>query len=312
MSVRPFDWRDISVLHRYRHQRVFLDSALLLTRGSMAMSGALISYLAPSIGIFTSVYNGCNDWDRLLIGQAMLMPGAQFAHLTFMTPEELLNSPALSVLVDHLAVQAGERGAFRLLAEVDEDAPASEFLHRSGFAIYSRQRIWQLTGQTTKEAQSSAWRAVSDQDLIAIRSLYYNVVPGLVQQVEPFSTQHPQGMVYQQKDDLLAFVELKYGHHGIWAHPFVHPDAEDVSDLFFKLLKSLPNRHSRPVYLCVRSYQSWLESAIEDLGAESGPRQAVMVKHLAVLHKNARVFALPALEGGHPEISAPIARSESK
>jgi hypothetical protein len=66
------------------------------------------------------------------------------------------------------------------------------------------------------------------------------------------------------------------------------------------------------VYVCIRSYQSWLEAAMEDLGAEAGPKQAVMVKHLAVQQKAARQFALPALEGGQAEISAPIVRSEIK
>ena len=51
---------------------------------------------------------------------------------------------------------------------------------------------------------------------------------------------------------------------------------------------------------------------MEDLGAEAGPKQAVMVKHLALQQKAARQYALPALEGGQAEISAPIARSEIK
>ena len=38
---------------------------------------------------------------------------------------------------------------------------------------------------------------------------------------------------------------------------------------------------NRPVYVCVRSYQAWLETVLEDLGAEAGTRQAVMVRRLA-------------------------------
>jgi hypothetical protein len=79
-----------------------------------------------------------------------------------------------------------------------------------------------------------------------------------------------------------------------------------------ELLSKVPNRRSRPVYICVRSYQSWLETAIEDLGAEAGPRQAVMVKQLVSQQKALRAFAMPALEGGQPEITAPVARLGSK
>jgi hypothetical protein len=92
----------------------------------------------------------------------------------------------------------------------------------------------------------------------------------------------------------------------------VHPDAQDVAGQFVNLLGTIPNRRSRPVYICVRTYQAWLEAAIEDLGAEAGPRQAVMAKQLVVQHKVRNSFAIPALEGGQPEITAPVARVESK
>jgi hypothetical protein len=39
----------------------------------------------------------------------------------------------------------------------------------------------------------------------------------------------------------------------------------------------------------VRSYQAWLEPVLADLGAKSGKRQAVMVKHLAHLVRDAAV-----------------------
>ena len=312
MTVRPFDWRDLPALLRYRHHSAFLDSALVLTRGPMLFSGALLSYLAPATGIYTSVSNSDSGSRRSLIGQTIHASGSQFAHLTFLTPDEALVSPGLSGLLDNLATAVGARGAFRLLAEVDESTTAFEALRRSSFAIYTRQRVWQLAGSPSHSNGKAVWRVATSRDVIAIRSLYNNLVPGLVQQVEPFSTRHPRGLVYRQGSDLLAFVELKYGHRGIWAQPFVHPDAECVAEHFMSFFHCLPSRRSRPVYLCVRSYQSWLESAIEDLGAEAGPRQAVMVKYLAVPQKAVRAFALPALEGGHPEISAPMVRSESK
>jgi hypothetical protein len=118
-------------------------------------------------------------------------------------------------------------------------------------------------------------------------------------------------MVYRSGDDLMAYVELRYGHRGIWAQPFVHPDLEDIAGRLGSLLSELPNRLSRPVYFCVRSYQSWLESTMEDLGAQPSPRQAMMVKHLAIPQKALRPLTLPAIDGGRPEISAPIRNAQS-
>lgn len=316
MSVRPFDWRDLPGLHRCRNHSIFLDSALVLTRGPMLVPGALLSYLAPAMGIFTGVSNGADKGEQAVIGQVMHSLGSPTSRLTFLTPAEALGSASLPVLLDYFIQLSGERGAFRLLADVDERSLVFEALRRESFAIYTRQRIWQLTGQPPEpdaavKDSDHCWRPATKQDTLGIRSLYSNLVPGLVQQVEPFSPARARGMVYCSGSDLLAYVELKYGPRGIWAQPFVHPDAEDVIDWFADLFQNLPYRRSRPVYVCVRSYQSWLEAAVEELGAEAGPRQAVMVKHLAIPQKAVRVFSLPVLEGGHAEISAPIARSES-
>jgi hypothetical protein len=311
MSVRSFDWRDIPALIKYRNQCVFLDSALVLTRGLLMVPGSLLSYIAPNVGVQTSV--ALSDASKQkLIGQSIHNAGSQFSHLTFLSPESALDNPSLPALLENLAVHSGERGALRLLAEVDEETLAFEVLRQSSFAIYSRQRIWRMNASANEEKPANMWRMANSRDLIAIRSLYNNLVPGLVQQVEPYSTQNPQGLIYYQDGELLAYVEVKYGHQGIWAQPFVHPDAEDVALCLFNLMQNLPYRGSRPVYICIRSYQSWLESAIQELEAEPGPRQSVMVKHLAVAQKAVKVFALPALEGGHPEVTAPMARSESK
>ena len=53
MGVRLFDWSDLPALHHYRKDGVFLDSALLLTRGPLVGPGGIVLLLAPSMGIFT-------------------------------------------------------------------------------------------------------------------------------------------------------------------------------------------------------------------------------------------------------------------
>jgi hypothetical protein len=317
MNVRPFDWRDLPALNRNLHESVFLDSTLLLTRGPLLVPGALLSYLAPGMGVFTSVVEnesnpGPVSNTAALIGQIIHTLGSPFARLTFMTPVAALHQTTVSALAETLVMIAGERGAMRLLADVDEELLAFEALHQSGFAIYARQCAWRVKNFPPSQSLPSAWRAAHSQDAIAIRSLYNNLVPGMVQQIEPLVAQRPRGMVYYQQGELRAYVEIHSGHRGIWAQPFIHPDAKDAPQLLAALLHKLPNRSSRPVYICVRSYQSWLEIAIEELGAEAGPRQAVMVKHLTIPQKAARALTLPALEGGQTEASAPFARMENQ
>lgn len=308
MKVRPFDWRDLAALHRVREQSVYLHSALVLTRGPLSIPGALLSTLAPSMGIYTSISFNEQPQSTQLFGQIIQASGAQCAQLTFLTPSEALESENLHILLEHLSSQAVERGAFRLLADVDERTLAFEMLRQAGFAIFARQRIWRLKDKLVIEEEARTWQTATERDLIAVRSLYNNLIPGLVQQVEPFPAERLRGLVYRQGGDLLAYVELKYGHRGIWAQPFIHPDAEEVAENLIALLPRLPHRVSRPIYLCVRSYQSWLEPAIEHVGAEPSPRQAMMVKHLAIPQKAVRSFALPAIEAGHPEVTAPISR----
>jgi hypothetical protein len=312
MTARLFEWRDLPTLYRFRPQSLFLDTMLVLTRGPMLISGALLSTIAPNLGITTFVYSGKAKSSQPVFGQVIHTRGSPLAHLTFLTPNSALASPDMINLLDSLTAFSGGNGAYHLLAEVDEAAHVFTPIHQAGFAIYTRQQIWQFR-QPVKNTLPFAWREAATKDLSAIRTLYNNLVPGLVQQVEPFPlSDKPGGLVYMKNGDLVAYVELIYGARGIWVQPFVHPNAENVTEHILALIGQLPERRGRPIYMCVRSYQSWLEVALQELEAEPGPRQAVMVKHLAVLQKPARLVTTPALESGQPEISAPYARSTTE
>jgi hypothetical protein len=306
-TLRPFDWRDLPILHRYRSQGLCLDAALGVTRGTNIAPSVLLSYLSPATGIFTWICaNDCDE--QPLMGQMIHSPDAQFARLTFLAPEEALESPSTTELLEQLAYQAGEIGALNLLAEVDVESKAFESLRKAGFAIYARQRIWQMAESTDKFQSQIPWKTTSKEDNFDVQSLYHNVVPGLVQQAEPLSSKQVDGLVCHQDGEMIAFVDLKFGPRGIWVQPFFHPDVEDVDARLRGLLQSIPNQRQRAVYLVVRSYQSWLETALNFLGAQPSPAQAVMVKRLAVQQRNAR-FALPQIDGQR-EITTPIVRSE--
>jgi hypothetical protein len=86
-------------------------------------------------------------------------------------------------------------------------------------------------------------------------------------------------------------VSATQGAYGIVLSPLIHPEATDVSAKLASLISHLPDRRNRPVYLCVRSYQAWLEPVLADLGARGADRQAVMVKHLARMVKEGQTSA---------------------
>jgi hypothetical protein len=337
MIVRPFHWRDLSALNRYRKQSVFLDAALVLTHGEKVISDSLASILSRETGIVTVVL--CNEDEQqsdsissssrppnsvkgisqpakspqtpdIVFGQFRQRKGSPFAQLSFLTPENAIDSPMMVNFLDDLVCLAGECGAYHLLAEVDEAAHIFESLRHAGFAIYSRQRIWKLPVRAQSAAQlqkasqggkNLTWRIARSKDVIAIRTLYNNLVPGMVQQVEPFLTlQRPNGLVFEPDGELKAFVEVKYGRRGIWAQPFFHPNVEDITGHLTAMLAQLANGHTRPIYVCVRSYQFWMEPALEAINAEVSYRQAVMAKHMAAPIKVLRPVTVTALEGGSP------------
>ena len=201
-----------------------------------------------------------------------------------------------------MAAQAGHQGAHHILAEVDELTPIYEVLRRAGFGIYARQRIWKILGEIAVQ-----WKAVKNRDTIAIQTLFHSVVPGLVGQVEPLNINHLQGLVCYKKDQLIGYLDMKYGPRGIWTQPFIHPDVEEIDDHLIGMICSIPDRRSRPIYICVRTYQSWLEPALGEMDSQSSPLQAVLVKRLAVRQKVA-LQALPKLDG-QSEMSAPVAQT---
>jgi hypothetical protein len=278
MPVRSFDLLDLPSLPRFRRDVLSLDSARTLTRGDPLGAAALLAYLNPRRHIYTAV----SSEDGLsVMGQVAQSENEPFARLTFLAPHELLGAAEIPLL-EHLARHAGSWGAPHLLAEVDEQSKAFKSLRQAGFAMYAWQRVWRL-GVPAVPAVGE-WHVATGRDLVAVQGLYSQIVPALFQPVESLPRQL-NGMTCQTNGEMQAYVGLTFGPLGIWLQPLIHPDAESVAERIAALLSVLPDRGLRPVYVCVRSYQAWLEGVLEDIGAQAGPRQAVMVKRLAKLQK---------------------------
>ncbi|NMC80159.1 MAG: hypothetical protein GYA59_12420 [Chloroflexi bacterium] len=268
---------------------------------------AILASLSPNHGSFAGVVPGAGGYPPL-IGQVQYAQGERSARLCYLLPLDAADAPGFPELLDTLARKAGEWGAFNLLAELDEHSPLFVVLRQAGFAVYAWQRICSLLDpQEEGRAYSGCWQPVWSEDEIAIRSLYQNLVPPLVQSAEALISQRRQGFVYRQDGDVLGYIEVTYGPHGIYLYPLIHPTVEGVAACLKGLLIHLEPLLGRPVYLTVPSYQPWLETALVDLQQEEAPRQALMVKHLAQVQRVLQPLPLHArIEKQQPEATVPM------
>jgi len=275
---RELELFDLPILYRHRNDSVALDTTRLLTRGNPLGAVGLLAYLNPARHVYSAVSNDGTH----LFGGIIHTNGGTFARLLYLAPAADLTHPDLPALIDHLVAEAGTWGAFHVLAEVDERSDAYRALRRAGFAVYAWQRIWDISALASSAA-GVKWRRSTDADLPSMQSLHHQIVPALLHPIEQ-APQRPEGLVCRA-DGMRGYVDLAYGMYGVMLTPLIHPEATDVGEKLSALPGDLPDRRSRSVYLCVRSYQAWLEPVLEDLGALPGNRQAVMVRHLAHLVK---------------------------
>jgi hypothetical protein len=201
----------------------------------------------------------------------------------YLAPGSHLENPELPALIEHLSVEAGTWNAFHVLAEVNESSGAFPALRMAGFSVYAWQRMWDVSHiQKTGSGRGPGWRRMRSIDLPAVQSLHYQIVPQLLHPVEPAPN---RGIGFVCSESMKCYMNVNSGAYGIVLMPLVHPEEKHVSEKLAEFVNNLPDRNGRAVYLCVRSYQTWLEPVLEDLGASVAPRQAMMVKHLAHLVK---------------------------
>lgn len=287
MTIRSLDFLDLPVIARYRNDVLTLDSARTLTRGHPLGAVGLLAYVNPARHLYAAIANG---GEYALLGGVIHTRGDSFAKLLYLAPSSHLDQQQLPELIEHLAVQAGEWNAFHVLAEVDENSNVFPALRLTGFSVYAWQRLWDVsqveeTASNLPEEKNrgeSGWRKIRSVDIPAVQNLHYQIVPPLLHPMEPAPN---RALGFVHAENIKCYASITAGVYGIVLTPFMHPDEHNVSEKIAALVANLPDRRGRKIYLCVRSYQAWLEPVLEDLGAKSLPRQAVMVKHLARLVK---------------------------
>jgi len=303
MSIRPLAILDLPYLYSFRDQAIGLDTARTLTRGNPLGAVGLFAYVNPVRHIYSAIINGT---DETVLGGIIHSRNEAFAKLLFIAPSSQLDHPDLPELIETLSAQAGEWGAFHVLAEVDETSDAFVALRRAGFSVYAWQRMWDVS-EITDAIRPAEWTKVKPVHMPAVQSLYYQIVPPLLQPIEP---QPKSGLGWLCNEGMKCYVSAMHGVYGIVLSPLIHPEATFVSEKLASLISNLPDRHNRPVYLCVRSYQAWLEPVLADLGAKGADRQAVMVKHLVHMVKEGQTA--PAVPTGVSVQPSRVSRADAK
>ena len=282
MSIRPLALLDLPYLYSFRDEAVGLDATRMLTRGNPLGAAGLLSYVNPTRHIYSAIANG---EENAILGGIIHRQDDVFAKLYYLAPALQLNHPELPDLVEELSYQAGLWGAFHVLAEVEETSSAYVSLRKAGFSIYAWQRMWDISS-IGESGSGSGWMRVKSVHVPSVQNLYHQIVPPLLHPVEP----QPKAVAgWMCNEGARCYVNVSQGAYGIVLMPLIHPEATNVSEKISALIGNLPDRRNRPVYICVRSYQAWLEPVLADLGARAAERQAVMVKHLVHMVKDAEL-----------------------
>jgi len=252
-----------------------------------------------------------NEEGQSCYGQIEKRQTRLYAQMCFLGYQEGLDSINICRLIEHLVKSAGDWKAWGVLADLPEDSPLYEGFRKAGFTIWARQNIYQLNLKDHYYNNPTLkWRLWTSDDISTLIVLYKEVVPGAVQCIEPITRKAALGLVAFQPDGkLAAYADLEYGPKGVWVQVTISPEVR-AADLLNSLADAIPELFGRSVYLCVRSYQPWLDAAMEETGNLKKESQILLVKHL-VLRKSLERYAVKKIfENSNMEGSLPITQSK--
>lgn len=285
MTVTPPDTRaitlvDIPLLRRLSGNGTVLDSEIGLTRDARGASSAHLSSILFPRGVYTLVAR--SDSQRV-VGQFRYRPDDLNAHITYIAPslsDDIENTVWLHIL-DAMAREAGKHGAHALVAEVETSSRLYETMRTARFATYIRQMIWRHDPVESVREPAIKLTDETGDDQLGVLSLISSTVPPMLQQVAA-PPGDMDGLIYRQNGKVEAYVAISEGEHGIYMMPYIHPDVDcHAADVIRAAISQTNRAHKVPIYVCVRSYQLWLDSTLERLDFEPWVEQAVMVKHIA-------------------------------
>jgi len=245
-----------------------------------------------------------------LIGQLMLdEPDAQMNFLIYHGDPPL---EILAALLDGLVRWAGEKGAFHLMAEVEETQRCFEGLCTVGFHAIYRQSIWLVQPATSPVSQPGMWREVSVQDQPAIRSLFKKWIPPVVQAALPLNGRHFPRYILCDGERMLGFIQVRRGEGCLLLTPAFDTVLANPLDYMGSLFQHRLFG-GQTLFIIAPSHQMGLLSQLESSYPPAIKKQVVVVKTLAASVRVSQPIPqrLPAKEN-RPEPSTPIMPTQNR
>jgi hypothetical protein len=273
---------DIPLVKRLTDRATVLDTEIEYTQEPNGLHGSrLSSILLPQRELFTLIARA----DRQhVVGQFRLRAEDHNAQIIYIAPhlDREADDTAWLYMLDAMAREAGKHGAHALVAEVNEDSSLFETMRACGFAVYARQQIWRRRpGDYPSLEPPVQVREQTEADTPGIQSLLANTEPPMMQQIT-ITPAESHGWIYRRRERTEAYIAVSEGRYGVYLVPYVHPDISHLTSAVFEgVIRRIARTQRIPLYVRVRRYQDWIGAALEALQFEPGPRQAVMVRHIA-------------------------------
>ncbi|HSH79054.1 MAG TPA: hypothetical protein VLA19_11050 [Herpetosiphonaceae bacterium] len=311
--IRPATFADLWGLRRKPARRIFFYSDALLASSFHPFLLALRSMLDPM---------GASTDQRTLVLrdhglrgylQACRRSNKREVDLQFLTAfkragrEGQSDGELFYRLIEDLLKRAGSHKIERVFATVGSRADdVVEVLRQLGFQPYTQQAVWMLPEPALEVGSTIvALRRQQRRDAWAIHQLYSSVSPRHVQQAElrdstSWETSGTRRLLRGPErawvlgDDqaLTVQLQLRTGTRGHVLQMLVAPHLRTEAAAMVRYVLSQLH-DERPVFAVVRSYQSELGQALEELGFVMRGEQTLYAKQLAILQRES-VF-LPAL-----------------
>ncbi len=246
------------------------------------------------------------------------------AEITFIAPALDFDHDAVTTwyrLLSEAVNGLGAMGCQRIYATVPAGNGAEEVFRQAGFSLFTRDRIYVLTGDMVRTAKSqtapetektnvSGLRRLRKRDGWNVLRLYSTLTPRNVQHAEAMLPtegasgklddwwEHLNGTSYVADGTggaLNGLVRITRGRLATWVRFHLSPDA-DADAIVAQTIALVSRTRIRPIYAAVRDYESGIAPALEAAGFVTQLERSHMVKHTTVRVRETVPWLSPVLE----------------